>query len=159
MTDQIESAETTRSYYSMMEFIDELKNTFDIENEFDFSILVEKKPIKKKYTFCCKVLAVILGKVRTIYYDELCEKDLQYVDVKETGRRKMGTRNNPWFIDGNSKIQSYKGNEFIEYSFRNANQKDLKFVEKLRKKYNIVPPRDFAGKALHFDDDKLFDEV
>ena len=159
MTDEVTSAGTTRSYYSIMDFVNELKNTFEIDSEFEFSILVEKSPIKKQYTFCCKVLAVIIGKIRTVYYDELVAKDLQYVDVKETGRRKMGTRKNPWFIDGNSKIQTYKGNEFIEYSFRNASQKDLKFVEKLRNKFNIVPPRDYIGKALHFDDDKFLDEL
>ena len=71
----------------------------------------------------------------------------------------MGTRKNPWFIDGNSKINTFKENEFVEYSFRNASQKDLKFVEKLRKKFNIIPPRDFAGKALHFNDDKIFEEI
>ena len=148
----------TRSYYSMIEFINEFKSAFEIEDEFDFSILVEKSPIKKQYAYCCKILAVILSTGRIIYYNELVSKDLQYVDVKETGRRKMGTRKNPWFIDGNSQVQTYKGNEFIEYSFRNASQKDLKFVEKLRKKFNIVPPRDFTGKALHFDDNKFLDD-
>lgn len=149
---------STRSYYSMMEFIENLKTTFEIDDEFDFSILVEKSPIKKQFTFCCKVLAIIIGNIRTVYYDEIVEKDLQYVDVKETGRRKMGTRKNPWFIDGNSKTRIYQDNSFIEYSFRNANPKDLKFVEKLRKKFNIIPPRDFTGKALHFDDEKLFSD-
>jgi len=147
------------SYYSMMEFIDTLKCTFEIDSEFDFSILMEKSPIKKTYDWLCKVLAVILSNGKTIYFDELQEKDLQYINIKETPRRKMGTRKNPWFVDGNSKVQSYKGNDFIEYSFRNAGQKDLKFVEKMRKKFNIAPPRDYTGKALHFGDDKLFDEI
>jgi len=155
MTDDDASVKTTHSYYSMMEFINELKTKFEIDSEFDFSILVEKSPIKKQYTYCCKVLAVIIGNTRKVYYNEICANDLRYVDVKETGRRKMGTRNNPWFIDGNSKIQIHKGNEYIEYSFRNAGQKDLKFVEKLRGKFNIKPPRDFVGKALHFGNDEL----
>ena len=72
----------------------------------------------------------------------------------------MGTRKNPWFIDDNSEIKkSDKGNEYIEYSFRNAGPKDLKFVEKMRKKFNIIPPRNFVGKALHFNDDKIFEEI
>ena len=153
-----ESAQTC-SYYSMIDFISELKTTFDINSDFDFSILMEKSPIKRMYDWSCKVLAVILGTGRTIYYDELQEKDLQYINVKETPRRKMGTRKNPWFVDGNSKINTFKGNDYIEYSFRNAGTKDLKFVEKMRKKYNIVAPRDYIGKALHFGDDKLFDEI
>ena len=159
MTDT-ESAQAC-SYHSMIEFINSLKLHFEIEKEFDFSILVEKSPIKNKFTYCCKVLAVIFGpNSQKIYYDELQENDLQYVNVKETQRRKMGTRKTPWFIDGNSEIKkSDKGHEYIEYSFRNASHKDLKFVEKLRAKFGITPPRDFVGKALHFNDDKIFEEI
>ena len=67
----------------------------------------------------------------------------------------MGNRNNPWFVDGKSKVQNYKDNDYIEYSFRNPSNKDLKFVEKMRKKFNIIPLRIFTGKALHFNDDEL----
>ena len=147
------------SYYSMIEFISELKKAFDINSDFDFSILMEKSPIKRMYDWSCKVLAVILSNNRTIYYDELHANDLQYINVKETPRRKMGTRKNPWFVDGNSTIHTYKESDYIEYSFRNASPKDLKFVEKMRKKFNIVPPREYIGKALHFGDDKLLDEI
>jgi len=146
----------TQSYFSVLDFINELKSTFNIEGEFDFSILMEKSPIKRKYDWCCKVLAVIFGNNnQKIYYDELQEKDLQYVIVKETARRKMGNRNNPWFVDGNSKVQNYKDNDYIEYSFRNPSKKDLKFVELMRTKFGITPPREFVGKALHFGDDEL----
>ena len=91
-------------------------------------------------------------------YDELGENDLQHVKVKENTRRKMGTRKHPFFIDGNSKVQEYKGNEFIDYSFRNPSRKDLQCVEKMRKKFNIVEPREFIAIAQHLDD-KLFDEI
>ena len=101
---------------------------------------------------------MVIAGLRTIMYDELVEHDLQYVDVKENVRRKMGTRKQPFFIDGNSKVQEYKGNEFIDYSFRNPSRKDLQCVEKMRKKFNIVEPREFIGKAQHLDD-KLFDET
>ena len=68
---ETESAQTC-SYHSMIEFINSLKLHFEIENEFDFSILVEKSPIKNKFTYCCKVLAVIFGNNNhKIYYDEL----------------------------------------------------------------------------------------
>ena len=40
----------TRSYYSVLDFISELKSTFNIEGEFDFSILMEKSPIKRENT-------------------------------------------------------------------------------------------------------------
>jgi len=152
-------SEQTYSYHSMIELVDALRLNFDLEGEFEFSLLMEKSPIKKTYYWCCKVLAIILGTGRTIYFDELQEKDLVYVNVRENARRKMGVRKNPWFIDGNSTIKSHKDNEFVEFSFRNASPKDLKLVEKMRKKYNIVPPREFVGKALHLKDDKLLDEI
>ena len=160
MVEQSLSSRTV-SYYSILEFIDELKLTFEIEKEFDFSILVEKSPIKDKYNnnyYCCKVLAVIIAGLKTIMYDELGENDLQYVKVKENQRRIMGTRKHPFYIDGNSKTQIHKGNEFIDYSFRNPSRKDLQCVEKMRKKYNIIEPREFIGKAQYLDD-KLFDEI
>ena len=69
---------------------------------------MEKSPIKRKYDWCCKVLAVIIGNNHKIYYDELQENDLQYVIVKETAKRKMANRNNPWFVDGNSTIKIIK---------------------------------------------------
>ena len=114
---------------------------------------MEKYPIRRKYDWRCKVLAVIIGNNNTIYYDKIQENDLQYVIVIETARRKIGNSNNPWFVDGNSKVQNYKDNDYIEYSFRNPSNKDLKFVEKMRAKFGITPPLDFAGKALHFNDD------
>ena len=147
------------SFYSMLEFIDELKTKFEIANEFDFSILVEKSPIKKRYTYCCKVLAIITAGRKTITFDQIDEKDLQYLELKETIRRKLGTRNNPWYIDGDSKVQTYKDNDFIEYSFRNASKKDLAIVEKMRAKFNIAVPHEFRGKSLHLNDDVLFDEI
>ena len=99
------SSSGTVSYYSMLEFIDELKLKFDLDKDFDFSILVEKSPIKKQYNnYCCKVLAVIIAGLRTIMYDELVEHDLQSDDVNVT--RKRGTRKHLFFIDDNSKVQN-----------------------------------------------------
>ena len=152
-------ANETCKHYNMLEFVDELKSTFEITEEFDFSILMVKLSIKRMYDWCCKVLAVILSNGRIIYYDDLRENDLQYINIKETPRRKMGLRKHPWFVDGNSKVCSYKGNDFIEYSFRNASSKDLKFIEKMRKKYNIEEPHEFSGKALHFGDATKLDEI
>ena len=77
------SSSGTVSYYSMLEFIDELKLKFEFDKDFDFSILVEKSPIKKQYNnYCCKVPAVIVSSLGTIPDDELVENDLQNVDVK-----------------------------------------------------------------------------
>ena len=148
-----ETDSASSSCYSMIDFVDELKTKFEIKDDFDFSILVEKSPIKKKYTFCCKVLAIMISGLKTIPYDEIVAKDLRYVEVKENSDRKIGTRNFPFFIDGNSKIEIYKENEFVKYNFRNASKKDLTIVEKLRTKFNIPEPIKFKGKVLHLNDD------
>ena len=146
------------THHSMIDFIKTIQSTFKIVGEFDFSILMEKSPLKRTYDWCCKALAVIVSNGKTIYYVELQENDLQYINIKETPRRKMGNRNNPWFVDGNSKIQTFKDNDFIEYSFRNASNRDLKLVEKMRAKFDIQPPHEFTGKALRFNDDDFLGE-
>ena len=72
---ETESAQAC-SYHSMIEFINSLKLHFEIEGEFDFSILMEKSPIKRKYDWCCKVLAVILSTGKTICYRQRnCKKE------------------------------------------------------------------------------------
>jgi hypothetical protein len=151
----------TRSIYSMLEFIDELKNKYEINSEFDFSILVEKNPLKKTYSYCTKILAIVLkiGDVKKmIHHPEIVENDLELLEVKTTPRRIMGTRKNPFWINGNSKIQTYKENEFIEYAFMNPSKKDLELVTKIRKKFNIVEPRVFEGRKIIVED-SLLDEL
>ena len=81
----VETPRESRSYYSILEFIDELKLKFEFDKDFDFSILVEKSPIKKQYNnYCCKVLAVIIAGLRTIMYDELVENDFNMLMLKRT---------------------------------------------------------------------------
>jgi hypothetical protein len=142
----------------MLEFITVLAEKFDFDYDFDFSILVEKNPIKKTFTYLTKVLAVLLKSSETkrlIRYDELVENDLEFVEVKQTSRRVMGTRKNPFWINGNSKVQTYKDNEFIEYSFMNSSKKDLEFVAKIRAKYNIIEPHVYEGRKVALDDDLM----
>ena len=153
-----EDNSASRSYYSMLDFVDQLKLQYEIEKDFDFSILVEKTPIKRKYTHSCKVLAIMISGLKTIPYNEIVKKDLQYVEVRDTTRRKMGTRNTPFFIDGNSQVQTYKNN-YIKFNYRNASQKDLALVAKMRAKFNIPEPQDdFIGKVMHLTDDILLDD-
>ena len=134
----------SKKTYNMIEFVHALRlNFYDGSKSarFRFALVVEKYPIKRNNDWCCKVLAIFFKIGRTIYYDQLQEKGLLYVNVTENDRRQMGIRKDPWFIVVNdSKIKSFRGNEFIDYSFNNASEKDLKFVEEMRTKYNIVPP-------------------
>jgi hypothetical protein len=151
----------TRSIYSMMDFITELKDKFEIDGDFDFSILVEKNPIKKMYTYLTKVLAIVLkqgDKKWIIHHPQLVENDVELLEVKTSARRIMGTRKNPFWLCGNSKIQTYKDNQFIEYVFINPSKKDLDFVAKIRKKFNIVEPHIYETKKIVVDD-SILDEL
>ena len=76
----------TRNYFSVIDFISELKTTCKIDGEFDISILMEKSPIMRKYDWCCKVLAVIFGNnnqkiynmnFKKMIYNMLSSKKLQ----------------------------------------------------------------------------------
>jgi hypothetical protein len=155
--------------HSPMDFVEQLKTIADLEDDFNFSILVEQKPIQKKYTYVCKVLAIIIqrslgsGSSATaksnrivIHYDQIQEHELTYIEIKENHSRKVGVRNTPFFIDGYSKLQTFKGNEFIDYSLRNPTRTDLKDVDKIREKYKINAPREFSGVKLTFCDTDFF---
>ena len=146
---------------SVKDYVDDLKQELKIKDQFNFSILVEQEPIKQTYNYFCKVLAVIIktksGSSQTIHYDKIKELEYEFIEPKESARRKMGVRKLPFFIDGSSEIKTYKDHEFIEYNFRNPNKNDLKFIEKIRAKFNIEPPHIFKSEALHFDDDLLLD--
>jgi hypothetical protein len=104
------------------------------------------------------VVAKAGDKLFQLNFNQIQEHMLNYIEVKENHTRKVGTRKQPFWLDGSSKIQTFKGNDFIEYCFRNANNKDLKMISRMREKYGIDEPREFKGVQLHFDE-QLFDEI
>ena len=79
-------------------------------------------------------------------YKELAKHDLQYIEVKETTRRKMGIRKLPFFIDGICKLKEYEDHLNVECSFGDPSKKDLTIIEKMRHIYNIPEPHEFVGK-------------
>jgi hypothetical protein len=149
--------------YSPLELIDVLKDILENKEEFNFSILVEMQPIKKKFTYVCKILSIITksgsNKAQIINYDKILEHELNYIEIKENHTRKIGNRKTPFWIDGSSVIQEFKGNQFIDYSLRNPTKIELRRVDKLRIKYQISAPRIFVGQKLTFDDESLEDEI
>jgi hypothetical protein len=148
---------------SVIDFVAELRRISDniqADEDFDFSILVEMNPIKNKYTYVCKVLSIIISlgcknTIEYIHFDKVQENDLNYIEIKDNHTRKVGVRKTPFFIDGVSHLQEFNGNNYIEYSLRNPKHSELKFIEKLREKYNIIAPRNFVGKNLTFTKDSL----
>jgi hypothetical protein len=149
--------------YSPLELVDELKSILNIKTDFNFSILAEAHPIKKKYTCVSKILSIITQvndeKPQTLHYDKILEHELHYLEFKENHMRKVGDRKTPFWIDGSSVIQKYKENEYIEYSLRAPTKVELKKIDKLRIKYQIPFPRIFVGVKLAFDDSDIDDEI
>jgi hypothetical protein len=150
--------ETTILTLSPIDFVDRLKQILENTDEFNFSMLAEMNPIKKKYTYVCKVLSIIVkfkseNKPKYIHYDKILEHSLNYIEIKENHMRKVGARKLPFWLDGSSTVQTFKGNEFIEYSLRNPTRTDLTHIEKIRSKYNIPEPHEFIGEKLGFEDD------
>jgi hypothetical protein len=145
--------------YTPLELVDEIKQILNITEDFNFSILVEQNPIKKKFTYVTKILSIIAktreSKAQFIHYDKILEHELNYLEIKENFTRKVGVRKTPFWIDGSSVIHKYKENDFIEYSLRNPTKVELKRIDKLRIKYQISPPREFVGQKLTFDDEDL----
>jgi hypothetical protein len=147
--------------HTVMDFVHQLQealvaSVMGFSEDFNFSVLVEQKPIQKKYSYVCKVLAIIIQNKSTrlcIHYDKIQEHKLTYLEIKENKIRKVGDRKTPFWVDGNSKLQSFKDNDFIDYSLRNPTWYDLKFGDKVREKYNVSAPRQFSGAKLTFNDD------
>ena len=70
------ASSTTSSSFKLLDYIKELKTNFEINYDFNFSILIEQSPIERKYTYVGKVLGIIVrsldGKSRQVFnYDEL----------------------------------------------------------------------------------------
>jgi hypothetical protein len=160
MTKEIAFPKSGGLTHNVMDFVEQLKTIAETNDDFNFSILVEQKPIQKKYTYVCKVLSIIVqakSNRKVIHYDQIQEHDLTFIEIKENHIRKVGVRNTPFFIDGNSKVQTFKGNEFIDYSLRNPSRTDLQFIDKVREKFNISAPRDFVGTNVTFNDDDFIE--
>jgi hypothetical protein len=142
---------------TMMDFVEKLKNVLKTDDNFNFSILVEASPIKKRFSYTSKIIAVIvkIDKLKFIHFDELQKYEWTYIEIKENNRRKVGKRSTPFFIDGNTTIQTFKECDFVQYSFRNPNKKDLIAIDRIRDKYDITPPKEFVGEVLHFDEEEI----
>jgi hypothetical protein len=142
--------------FSAIDLVDQIKTILSISDDFNFSILVEMNPIKKRYSYLAKVLSIITKtkdeKPQFIHYDKILEHELNYLEIKENHIRKVGIRKTPFFIDGSSAIQTYTEHEFVEYSLRNPTKTELRRIDKLRTKYNISVPHQFIGQKLTFDD-------
>ena len=145
-------------YFKLIELIDEIRQIKEVPHgsEFNFSILIEQDPTDRKYTYTCKVLAIIMRektsqpKTTHIHFDEITKHCLNYVEVRKKRNQKVGI-NTPSFIDGSSEVEKHKGYDYIKFNFRLPNKKDLNAINKIRKKYNIPVPIKFKSEQLSLE--------
>ena len=157
MPEQEELESKPVQYFKLIELIDEIRQIKEVPygSEFNFSILIEQDPTDRKYTYTCKVLAIIMRektlqpKTTYIHYDEITKHGLNYLNVKKKRNQKVGI-NTPSFIDGSSDVESYKESEYIKFNFRLPNKNDLYTINKIRQKYNIPVPIKFKSEKLSF---------
>ena len=118
----------------LLELVEEIRTTYKIENEFNFSILIEQNPIDRKYSYVCKVLAIIIkeivkgSKPRTIHFDEIVKHGYNYVEVKKKRNQKIGMKT-PSFVDGSSIIKKFEGHDYVEFNLRFPNKRDLVSID------------------------------
>ena len=119
------------------------------DEETKFSILCEKEPYVGTYTIKGKALCIIYrnkdGKTAKVYPDSIKEP---YFEFKETNHRRINTKKKPFWINGDMKLQTYKDNEFINYSFSQAKKGEEVMIAKLREKYGLVEPVVYEGTTL-----------
>ena len=136
--------------FKLFDLIEEVKDIYNIEKDFNFSILIEQRPIQNDYTYLCKVLAILIKNdtvKKCIQYDEVIKHNLNYVIVKIKKNQKIGIKT-PTFIDGSSITRTYEGSNYLDFNFRIPNRNDLNVIKQLRDKFNIPTP--FTGEELHF---------
>ena len=143
--------------FKLLELIEEIRMVYEIENEFNFSILIEQNPIDRKYSYVCKVLAIIIkeivkgSKPRTIHFDEILKHGYNYVEVKKKRNQKIGMKT-PSFVDGCSVVKKFEGHDYVELNLRFSNKRDLVAIDQIRKKYEIQTPYHFKSESLHLSD-------
>ena len=118
--------------------------------ECEFSLLCERFPINTSLSnYLAKVLYISLKSPNDsirIYPDKIKEYDIEYVILNSNSRRRISCRMKEFWVCGNNQLQSYKENDFYNYSLEIANNKTRDTIEKLRSKYQISPPEIFIGK-------------
>ena len=141
----------------LLELVEEIRTIYEIENQFNFSILIEQNPIERKFSYVCKVMAIIIkenvkgSKPRTIHFDEIVNHGLNYVEVKKKRNQKIGMKT-PSFVDGSSIMKKFEGHDYVEFNLRFPNKRDLLAIEHIRKKFNIPVPYQFKSESLHLSD-------
>jgi hypothetical protein len=138
----------------IVDVIQKLYEHFGIVDDviFDFDILVEQKPFANKFDYLAKVLHIYIqfeDGSESLKYPEIVELGIESMLIKNNNYRNVTKHHTrPFIVNGSSKILNYEGYDYVDYRFKNLTMNQLKSVEEMRVKFNIVKPHEFVGKNL-----------
>jgi hypothetical protein len=105
------------------------------------------------------------GDITIVLYPDRIEElgETKYIDFryKHSLATFKNISSNPFYIEGNTIEQEYKGNKYYKYSIRKSERKDLKIIEKIRAKFEIPEPKldEIIVDKFVLDDVVFEDEV
>ena len=144
---------TTEQHYKVYDYINNVITLFDSPEDFvkcNFSVLCDKYPIQiNKSNYIAKVLYISLKTdklVKRLYPDKIKEYEIEYIILNSNTRRKLNYKMNEFFVNGNNETQTYKENDFYNYSIELVSNKTKELINQLREKYNLTVPSLFIGE-------------
>lgn len=139
-------------HYKVFDYINNVISLLDNPEDFskcDFSILCDKYPIQtNRNNYLAKVLYISLKSengIKRLYPNKIKEYEIEYVILNSNSRRRLSDKMNEFFVNGNNEIQTYKENDFYNYSIELASKKTKELILQLREKYNLTAPSMFVG--------------
>lgn len=84
--------------------------------------------------------------VKRLYPDKIKEYEIEYVILNSNSRRRLNYKMNEFFVNGSNETQTYKENDFYNYSIELASSKTKTLISQLREKYNLTTPSLFVGE-------------
>ena len=141
------------SHHKIFDYINNVVSLADSPEDyktFNFAILCDKYPIQiSKNNFLAKVMYISIQTPKStwrLYPDKITEYDIEHVIITSNARRRLNSKMNEFFINGNNEEHEYKDNKFYNYSIENTSKSTKEMILKLREKYNLTTPTIFQGE-------------
>ena len=142
-----------QQHYKVFDYINNVISLLESPEDFvkcNFSILCDKYPIHTTSNkYLAKVLYISLKTdklVKRLYPDKIKEYEMEYIILNSNSRRRLNYKMNEFFVNGNNETQTYKENDFYNYSTELASSKTKELISQLREKYNLTTPSLFIGE-------------
>ena len=142
-----------QQHYKVFDYINNVISLLESPEDFvkcNFSILCDKYPIQTNTNkYLAKVLYISLKTdklVKRLYPDKIKEYEMEYVVLNSNSRRRLNYKMNEFFVNGNNETQTYKENDFYNYSIELPSNKTKTLISQLREKYNLTTPSLFIGE-------------